>query len=407
MTGDHDPCRGCGEQRVALLLDFGPQPPSNRFERPETVERDAHPLVLGQCFGCGLIQLLDPMPPDMVRPRFDWLTYNEPESHLDELVSRLSRLSGLGRDSRIIGMSYKDDSTLARFDRLGYSNMYRYRTESDLGLDDPCAGLESIQEAFGAPIAETLAAQHGRATLLVLRHVLEHVHQPAEFLRAVKQIVEPRGYLVIEVPDCSKFVRACDYSFIWEEHVVYFSARTLASLLSRSGFAVQELVVYPYPLEDSLVAIARNEDCGNVQRPAREEVKAMLAQGLFFAGSFPVLKDRLQQLFRSWCVSEKRLCLFGAGHLATKFVNLFSLRDFVACVLDDNPRKQGLLMPGSRLPIRGSEVLYSRPIDCCLLSLNPESEQRVLARHRSFLDRGGQFLSIFALSPRSVYKALA
>jgi SAM-dependent methyltransferase len=344
----------------------------------------------------------------MVRPRFDWLTYNEPEGHLDELVSRLLCLPGLKRDSRIIGMTYKDDSTLGRFDRLGYSNTYRYRTDADLGLEDRCAGLESLQSALAsAEVATTLAARHGRADLLILRHALEHVHEPADFLRAVKQIVRPGGYLVVEVPDCTKFVRGCDHSFVWEEHIVYFSPRTLAAFLSGAGFAVQEIIVHPYPLEDSLIAIARNDSHAGVQPLAHDEVDAMFAEGRFFAESFPSLKDRLQRHFAAWRGAGKRVTVFGAGHLAAKFVNLFELADFIEYVLDDNPRKQELLMPGSRLPIRGSEALYSRPIDYCLLSLNPESEQKVLARHRSFLDRGGRFFSIFALSSRSVYQALA
>jgi len=88
-------------------------------------------------------------------------------------------------------------------------------------------------------------------------------------------------------------------------------------------------------------------------------------------------------------------------------VNLFRLREFFDCVIDDNPNKQALLMPGSHLPIRASAMLASRGIDLCLLSLNPESEQKVLAKNQAFIERGGGFLSIFALSSRTVYEASA
>ena len=81
--------------------------------------------MVGQCEACGLIQLLDPMPPAMAKSRFEWLTYNEPEGHLDDLVSRLCRLPGLDSGSRIVGLTNKDDSTLARYNRLGYANTYR------------------------------------------------------------------------------------------------------------------------------------------------------------------------------------------------------------------------------------------------------------------------------------------
>jgi hypothetical protein len=115
----------------------------------------------------------------------------------------------------------------------------------------------------------------------------------------------------------------------------------------------------------------------------------------------------MQALFGRWRTQGKRVAVFGAGHLAAKFVNLLSLGELVDYIVDDNAHKQQLLMPGSRLPIRGSGVLLDGDIRRCLLSLNPESEQKVRAKMGTFLERGGEFLSIFALSPSSVYKASA
>ena len=43
--------------------------------------------------------------------------------------------------------------------------------------------------------------------------------------------------------------------------------------------------------------------------------------------------------------------MLGAGHLSGAFINLYGLAEQIEFVADDNPNKQGLLMPGSRLPI--------------------------------------------------------
>jgi len=212
---------------------------------------------------------------------------------------------------------------------------------------------------------------------------------------------------VFEMPDCTKFMRACDYSFIWEEHIAYFSSRTLAALVRSAGLAMLETLLYPYPLEDSLVGVVRNQGETESRRVGQDGLEAALADARNFADHFPGLRERLHAAFRSWREQGKRIAIFGAGHLAAKFVNLFSLREFFDCVIDDNPHKQALLMPGSRLPICASRTLVSRAIDLCLLSLNPESEQKVLAKNQAFVERGGEFLSIFALSPRTIYKACA
>jgi hypothetical protein len=87
-------CLSCGGT-VGLLVDFGMQPPSNRFEQPTATQPERHRLQLGQCGSCALLQLIDPMPPSMAKSRFEWLTYNEPEGHLDRLVER-HRLGSLG-----------------------------------------------------------------------------------------------------------------------------------------------------------------------------------------------------------------------------------------------------------------------------------------------------------------------
>ena len=101
-----------------------------------------------------------------------------------------------------------------------------------------------------------------------------------------------------------------------------------------------------------------------------------------------------------------RVALFGAGHLAVKFLNLLGLGDLVHCVVDDDPNKLGLRLPGSGLPIRPSSALLDENIDTCLLCLSPESERKVIAGQHRFLNNGGRFRSIFALSPIALVGAL-
>jgi hypothetical protein len=77
------------------------------------------------------------------------------------------------------------------------------------------------------------------------------------------------------------------------------------------------------------------------------------------------------------------------------FINLMEITKLIDCVIDDNPLKRGLQMPGSRLPIVGSEVLGSGQIRLCLSSLSAESERNVIAKQDRFVKGGGSFASIF------------
>jgi SAM-dependent methyltransferase len=388
-----------------MLLDFGPQPPSNRYERAGAGHTETHPLVVGQCDACGLVQLVAPMAPEMVRSRFEWLTYNEPEGHLDDLVARLCKLPGLDHEARIVGLTYKDDTTVRRFNRLGFTNTYRYDAGADLAPRDLSGAVQSIPTMLNPAAASRMVAKHGVADLLLVRHVLEHAYDPNAFLSVLRGLVRPGGYLLFEMPDCTKFIKGCDYSFIWEEHITYFASQTLAGFLSDANLVLQETVVYPYPLEDSLIGVVRNEVRTGAARSVPPGLGSIRAGGDVFSKRYPDTCARLQALLGEWRQKGKRIAIFGAGHLAAKFVNLYSVGELIECIIDEHPGKQGLLMPGSRLPIRDAAALAH--IDLCLLGLSPESEQKVMAKHGAFLDRGGRFLSIFALNPNSVYQVTA
>jgi hypothetical protein len=389
-------CISCTTTSVKLLLDFDQQPPSNRFLREGEPQSQSHSLALGQCAACGLVQLVNPMSEDMVRSHHAWISYNEPEGHLDQMVDDLIRMTDLKPDSKIVGLSYKDDTTLLRFNRRGFPNTYRYDMDQDLGITDPLAGLESIQCATTEERVNVLAKKHGQADLLLVRHLLEHAHAPKRFLYALGRLTKPTGSMVFEMPESKKFLVACDYSFVWEEHISYFTIDTLRRLIQYAHFDLCALMTYEYPLEDSLVAVVRPVSSGkNADEPAAAEIALGDQYGKHFAQAREVTRAYLS----SFKNQGKRVVVFGAGHIAAKFLNLFDLQDLIYCVIDDNPHKLGLRMPGSGVPVRPSAVLIDEKIDLCLLSLNPESEKKVMAAKQAYVDQGGQFLSIFSLSP--------
>jgi SAM-dependent methyltransferase len=386
-------CLGCAANAVQVLIRSGDLAPSNRFSTDLVSREDCHPLRVGQCMQCGLLQLVSPMPSAVVRPRHAWITYSEPEQHLDALVMRL--LQKTDRNARIFGITTNDDSTLNRLNLAGRKNTYRFDIRSDLEVDAPYAGLESIQSAFAPELTDALVARHGTADLLIVRYLLEHAHSPRAFLAEMSRLLAPDGRMVVEVPACNKFVDACDYSLLWEEHITYFSRRTFSETLRRAGFEVLEMIVSEYSLEDSLIAIVAK----NRIDPVDEEdgLVGELRAGQVFSETFEATKTGYRKYLGDLHGRGKRIALFGAGHFAAMFLNLFDLGDQVNCVIDDNASKQGLLMPGTLIPILGSERLSE--CDICLLALNPETEKRIVSKFGAFERDGGEFISIFSRSP--------
>ena len=386
-------CASCGGP-VGDVLDFGRQPLSNRFLTAKAADQFLHPLVLGQCGTCALVQIPNPIPAEEMSARFDWLAYREPEEHLDDLASTLRSLPGIAVDSMIAGLTTVDDTLLARMRDDGFTRQWRLDMTEDLGCDVVPPGVEMVQRMPRATAAR-ITARRGGPDVIIARYIVEHAHHLGEFLDTLAAMLQPSSYLVVEVPDCEAALQERDYSAVWEEHVLYFTAATLRMALEQAGFVDVSVTAFPYALQAALVAIARRPTTEEKNRNADVECSPEIARWRSAVQHFPVRSAALQQFLRDWRSGGANVVMFGAAQRGCTFVNLHGLAPYIDLVVDDHPHKQGMYMPGSALPIWSSAVLREWDRTLCLVAANPAVQPRLMEANPEVLDRGGQFMSIY------------
>jgi cupin fold WbuC family metalloprotein len=241
--------------------------------------------------------------------------------------------------------------------------------------------------------------------VVLVRHVLEHAHAPWEFMQAVRTLVGAHGRIVFEVPDCTKALDELDYTTIWDEHTLYLTPETFRAALGQGTFEIEHFETYLYSNENCLAAIVRpaSHPVSKAAIPP-EAVRREIGRATRFAGCF----SEQRAWWQSFCTRYRRergpIALLGAGHLACTFVNLMGLHEHIDFVADDHPRKRGLFMPGSKLPIIESAALVDRNVSLCLTIMSAESEQRVLQRQQAFIARGGSLGSACPASRISVQR---
>jgi hypothetical protein len=173
---------------------------------------------------------------------------------LDHLVSIIKELPGITKASKILGISYKENSTLERFNKLGFNKTISLDLDKDIGNDQKGAGIETIQEKFQPDLAENLIQKYGKADIVIVRHILEHAYNPLRFMKALKIMVKKSGFVVFEIPDCTTSLENYDYTMTWEEHIIYLTPYTFKNLLRYYGFNIIFYHEYPYPHENLLFA---------------------------------------------------------------------------------------------------------------------------------------------------------
>ena len=278
---------------------------------------------------------------------------------------------------------------------MGFKNSWLLGAD-DLGISDGNFGVETVQEAFPKKAAE-IAKIYGRQDVIILRHIVEHTHDTASFIEALRMLLNEKGYIVVEAPDCGNSVKKLDYTMMWEEHTMYFTPLTFGRFFRENGFVLDYFEIYPYPLENSLIGI------GSLGAASSDgSIGSDMAEAENFAKNFAMIKKKVRGMVSSQ-IKNGGIALFGAGHFACVFINFFGLGKFIDCVIDDNPNKVGRLMPGSHIPIKSSSVLFDGGIRLCLLSLNPGKEEAVVQKNSKFAENGGIFRSIFPGGSRSMF----
>ena len=392
-------CTVCNNNTLKTIIDFGQQPPSNRFVAEANLHssQEMHQLALGYCLQCGTIQLTQRMPIDSVRPHFNWLVYNEPEGHLDGVAEELIRLPGINKESRILGITYKDQSTIDRLAKLGLP-IGVCMHENDFGFHSKLFGLETVQQLLTQhDTINHLKTKFGTANILLMRHIIEHASDPAKLIRSLRSLVAENGYLVMELPDSEKIFRADNHAFIWEEHISYFTEETLQKLARSVGAKLAWFKRCSYAYEDSLLAAFQFHHNDNSFATDDGFINDVDSQLKKFSEKLEAARLQWKQVLLSYREKGEMVAVFGAGHLAAKFINFLQLKDLIDCVIDDNPNKKGMRMPGSLLPIVPSKELAARNIRVCISTLSPESELKVRQKLTEYFDNGGVLIPAFTV----------
>ena len=191
--------------------------------------------------------------------------------------------------------------------------------------------------------------------MVLCRHVLEHIPNPVGFLEAVRRAIGERRDTVVyfEVPHVGHILRNLSVGDIIYEHCSYFGEDSLAFAFSRCGFEVNEI---------------RTEYGGQFlgleARPGEAEGGQVPERDPEFERYVEAFPQRYRARLASW--REKlstfrkeggRTVLWGAGAKGICFLNLLKVEDEIAYVVDVNPHKQGLYVPGTGQCIVAPEFL--------------------------------------------------
>ena len=213
------------------------------------------------------------------------------------------------------------------------------------------------------------------ADVVVCRHVIEHIPDPLILLGNVKQALvnSPQARVFFETPCVEWILRN---HVIWDffyEHCSYFTAQSLTTAFEVSGFQVESVNHIFGGQYLWLEATIPPEKPAITKNPT----------------SIPMLAHNFakseHELIKKWEIKIQKLAtkgkvaLWGAGAKGVTFANLIDpRRQWIDCIIDLNPNKQGKYIPGTGHPIVSYQAMAERGIKTAIL-MNPNYYQENLA----------------------------
>lgn len=394
-------CRGCGATALAPVLSLGRLPLANSLLHPDQLERPEprFPLDVVFCAACALVQLRHSVPPELMFREYTYFSsYSDTfVEHARRLVDGLVVERGLNAASLALEVASNDGCLLQHYRRHGVPvlGIEPARNVAALARE---RGVPTLDEFFGTDLAERLRADGRRADVAHAHNVLAHVPDLSGFARGLGRVLRDDGVAVIEVPYVRELVERCEFDTIYHEHLCYFSLTALSGVLARQGLAVthvERVAVHGGSLRVFARPAAGASPRASVAELLRDERTLGLDRIDFyrgFAARVPRLLAELRARLLELKASGRRLAAYGAAAKGTILLNCLDLpTGTLAFVADRSPHKQGLYVPGARVPVRAPQALLDeQPDDVLLLAWNLEAE--ILAQQAEYRRRGGRFI---------------
>ncbi len=204
------------------------------------------------------------------------------------------------------------------------------------------------------------------ADLITCRHVLEHIRTPREFVRNVRDAVGGRTKSIVffEVPNVMYTLRDLGIWDLIYEHCSYFSRWSLARVFAEEGF---EVIGEEELYEGQFLGIDLKPVPPGTNVVPSVHAEAMREYIAAFVANYNTKVDYWHQVFDTLRKRGKQAAVWGGGSKGTMFLNTLKPGESVACMVDINPRKQGMFVAGAGHPVVSPEQLRAKSVSTVII----------------------------------------
>ena len=348
-------CRCCGLPLEEPLADLGMAPLACAPVAPDAALA-FHPLSLLVCSDCRLVQQPGSAPEGAVLHAAPWQAE----------AFAAATIATLGLDGWTPAAEIGAGAMLPAFARRGVPTM------------------RQAAPGFGIGQARRLRADGLEPVLILVPDALGEVASLHDLVAGVREWLAPGGVAMFDVPSLQTLMAQRRIDRIQHGRLCWFTLATAEMVLAQHGLVIFDAARTGRD-GGGLRLLARHaEDRGKPLTPAIEALRREeAAAGLGAAAAYRAFAE---QLVEAKCAlldflvgvqrAGRRVAAIGLPHGAATMLTWCGVGpELVGFTADDDPRHAGMLLPGTRIPIRASSALSAaRPDFVLVLSAASRAE---------------------------------
>jgi len=393
-------CRYCGSTQLMMFLSLGDQPPSNSFISSDQIATEEwYPLDVYFCEICYLVQLLDVVPKEIIFDEYLYLSSSSKalKKHYADLAQDVTKRFVLKAHDVVVDIGCNDGILLC-----GYrSDLIRVGVEpsqvADVAIEN---GFAVEKDFFNQATSQKIVKKYGKAKIVTATNVFAHVDEIGKFVEGLPILLDDEGVFIIEAPYLLDLIDQVLFDTIYHEHLCYVSLTPLIPFLKKYKLDVFAIERIPFGASGPAIRVFIQKETAT--RPIETSVNLRLKDEkkwgiekknkyLGYAEKIKKVKNQVRLMMKRITSSGATFGGYGAPAKGNTLLNYFGMTPKeMLCIAETNPVKQGLITPGSHIPIVSEETFLERmPAYSLLLAWNYLD---FFLEKSEYIKKGGKFL---------------
>ena len=374
-------CICCKKKDIKEIINLGNHSFADRFipKNKLKLKDPKYPLILDICTNCKFIQSRVKTNPKNRYLAIDY-SYTSSNSkysqnHWIKFANDLEKKINL-KKKKIIEIG-SNDGFLSKILKDKGSNVLGVDA-SKFMVELSKKHISAIQCIFNYHNSKKIKKIFGKADIILANNVFNHADEPLDFLKGVYNILNEDGVFIFEQPNFTDGLLSLRFDQIYHEHVSYFTARNINSILKKSKFKILSLSKNEYHGGSIRTFAAKKKSNlkeGDISNFINFENKKNIYKLSFykkFMENINYKKNKLKKQLSSLLKKGYTISGIGAAAKSNTFLTYYDLNNNIMNFITDASKfKKNKFTPITRIVIKDDkEIKKYKKIACIILTWN-------------------------------------